>query len=112
MRRRDFIKAFASSAAVWPLAAKAQSRPPKIGVLVPANPEPFWSEFRAGLREEGYVEGQNVIFEFRSADGDPSRLRALADELVRLKVDVIVAHFTPSATAARQATTEIPIVMT
>ena len=92
-------------------AARGQPKLPKIGVLVPANPEPFWSEFRAGLHEHGYSEGQNVVFEFRSADGNPNRLRDLADELVRLKVDVIVAHFTPSATAARQATTEIPIVM-
>jgi putative tryptophan/tyrosine transport system substrate-binding protein len=98
---------------VWPLAARAQlSKPPRIGVLVPSNPEPFWTEFRAGLREHGYIEGQNITFEFRSADGKPNLLRALADELVRLKVDIIVASQTPAVTAARQATTEIPIVMT
>jgi len=112
MKRREFITLLASAASAWPMAAaRGQPKLPKIGVLVPANPEPFWSEFRAGLREHGYSEGQNVVFEFRSADGNPNRLRDLADELVRLKVDVIVAHFTPSATAARQATTEIPIVM-
>jgi putative ABC transport system substrate-binding protein len=109
MKRREFITIFAGAAA-WSFAARAQGRLPKIGVLVPANPEPFWSEFRAGLRDYGYSE-QNVVFEFRSADGNPNRLRELADELVRLKVDIIVTHFTPSATAARQATSEIPIVM-
>ena len=67
--------------------------------------------FREGLREHGYIEGQNIQFEFRSADGKPNRLRELADELVRLKVDIIVAIATPAVTAARQATTEIPIVM-
>jgi putative ABC transport system substrate-binding protein len=111
MKRREFITILGGAAA-WPMAAaRAQARLPKIGVLVPANPEPFWSEFRAGLREHGYSEGQNVVFEFRSADGNPNRLRELADELVRLKVDIIVTHFTPSAIAARQATTEISIVM-
>jgi putative ABC transport system substrate-binding protein len=111
MRRREFITILGAAAA-WPMAtARAQGRLPKIGVLVSANPEPFWSEFRAGLREYGYSEGQNIYFEFRTADGNPDRLRDLANELVRLKVDVMVAHFTPSAMAAKQATTEIPIVM-
>ena len=84
---------------------------PRIGILLTANPEPFWSEFRAGLREHGYIDGQNIAFEFRSADGELNLLRALADELVRLKVDIIVASQTPAVIAARQATTEIPIVM-
>jgi len=111
MRRREFITILGGAAA-WPMAAaRAQARLPKIGVLVSANPEPFWSEFRHGLREYGYSEGQNIYFEFRSADGNPNRLRDLANELVRLKVDIMVAHFTPSAIAAKQATTEIPIVM-
>jgi ABC-type uncharacterized transport system substrate-binding protein len=109
--RRKFL-ATLGGAAAWPLAAHAQQqKPARIGVLVPANPEPFWSEFRAGLREYGYIEGQNIAFEFRSAEGKPERLRGLADEFVRLKVDVIVAHQTPAVIAARQATTEIPIVM-
>src|SRR5215471_12792205 len=108
-RRRDFISLLGGGTA-WPFSVLAQPKLPKIGVLVPANPEPFWSEFRAGLREHGYVEGQNVQFEFRSADGKPDRLRGLADELVRLKVDIIVASLTPAITAARHATTEIPIV--
>jgi putative ABC transport system substrate-binding protein len=112
MKQREFISLLGGMAAAWPLAVRAQQQKPvRIGVLVPANPEPFWSEFRAGLREHGYIEGQNIAFEFRSAEGKPERLRGLADELVRLKVDIIVAHMTPSVTAARHATTEIPIVM-
>ena len=115
MRRREFITLFGGAAAasmLWPLPLAAQ-RPklPTIGVLLTANPEPFWSEFRAGLREHGYIEGQNIAFEFRSADGKLDLLRALADELVRLKVDIIVASQTPAVIAARQATSEIPIVM-
>jgi putative tryptophan/tyrosine transport system substrate-binding protein len=51
-------------------------------VLVPANPEPFWTEFQAGLAEHGYIEGKNIAFEFRSADGKPDRLRGLADEVI------------------------------
>ena len=85
MRRREFITPLVGAATAWPLAARAQQqKPARIGVLVPANPEPFWSEFQAGLREQGYIEGQNIAFEFRSAEGKPERLRGLADELVRL----------------------------
>ena len=69
MRRREFIAALGGAAA-WPLAVRAQRLDlPKIGVLIAVDPEPFWSEFRAGLRERGYIEGQNIIFELRSADG-------------------------------------------
>jgi ABC transporter substrate binding protein len=108
--RREFI-ALLGGGAAWPLAAGAQAKRPKIGMLVPADPEPFWTEFRAGLDQYGYAEGKNITFEFRSADSKPERLRGLADELVRLKVDIIVASLTPAVTAARQATTDIPIIM-
>jgi putative ABC transport system substrate-binding protein len=111
MSRREFITLLGGAAAVWPLAVRAQAKRPRIGVLVPANPEPFWTEFRAGLDEHGYAEGKNIAFEFRSADGKPERLHGLADELVRLKVDIIVASLTPAVTAARRATTDIPIIM-
>jgi putative ABC transport system substrate-binding protein len=115
VRRREFITLLggaAASCACWPLAARAQQqRMPTIGILVPANPEPFASEFETGLRERGYSKGQSIAFEFRSAEGKPDRLRTLADELVQRKVDVIVAQFTPAIVAARHATTEIPIVM-
>ena len=112
MRRRDFIKVIAGSPATWPLAARAQQpKLPRIGILIPANLEPFWNVFQQGLREHDYIEGQTIQVEFRSAEGKPNLLRELADELVRLKVDIIVASQTPAVTAARQATTEIPIVM-
>ena len=115
MRRREFITLFRGAAAAsmfWPLPLAAQQpKLPRIGVLLTANPEPFWSEFRKGLREHGYGEGQNIQFELRSADGKQDLLRALADELVRLKVDIIVASQTPAVIAARQATSGIPIVM-
>jgi putative tryptophan/tyrosine transport system substrate-binding protein len=101
-------------AVTWPLAARAQQpKVPTIGALVIGNisPEQFWREFRQGLRDLGYVEGQNIRFEFRSAEGHLDRLPELAAELVRLKVDIIVTWFTPTALAAKQATREIPIVM-
>ena len=114
VNRRKFIASLSGAAAAWPLAARAQQRKvPTIGALVIGNidPEQFWREFRQGLRDLGYVEGQNIRFEFRSAEGHLDRLPELAAELVRLKVDVIVTWFTPTALAAKQATHEIPIVM-
>jgi putative ABC transport system substrate-binding protein len=114
VRRREFITLVGGAAAAWPLAARGQQTAmPTIGALVIGNinPEQFWREFRQGLRDLGYVEGQNIRFEFRSAEGEISRLPELAAELVRLKVDVIVTWFTPTAVAAKQATREIPIVM-
>src|SRR5437762_561856 len=114
MRRRKFIALLGGAAAMRALAAQAQQpKMPTIGALVIGNinPEQFWREFRQGLRDLGYVEGQNIRFEFRSAEGHLERLAELANELVRLKVDIIVAWFTPTAVAAKQATHEIPIVM-
>ena len=114
MKRREFITLLSGAAAVWPFAVRAQHlKVPTIGALVIGNisPEQFWREFRQGLRDLGYVEGQNIRFEFRSAEGHLDRLPELAAELVRLKVDIIVTWFTPTALAAKQATNEIPIVM-
>jgi putative ABC transport system substrate-binding protein len=114
MKRRAFITLLGGAAAAWPLATRAQQpKVPTIGALVIGNisPEQFWREFRQGLRDLGYVEGQNIRFEFRSAEGHLDRLPELAAELVRLKVDIIVTWFTPTALAAKQATHEIPIVM-
>jgi putative ABC transport system substrate-binding protein len=111
--RREFITLL-GGAAGWPLSARAQqSKMPTIGALVIGNisPEEFWREFRQGLRDLGYIEGQNIRFEFRSAEGQIDRLGELAAQLVRLKVDVIVTWFTPTAIAAKQATRDIPIVM-
>src|SRR5262249_5221208 len=114
MRRRDFIAGIAGSATAWPPVARAQgSRVVRIGGLYIglADAESFRRELREGLREVGYVEGQNIAFEFRSAEGNLDRLPELASELVRLKVDVIVALYVPCALAAKQATREIPIVI-
>jgi putative ABC transport system substrate-binding protein len=86
---------------------------PTIGVLVVASlgSDRFWQLFPGDLRNLGYVEGENIRFEFRSDQGQSNRLPELAAELVRLKVDLIVTWFTPAALAAQQATKEIPIVM-
>jgi putative ABC transport system substrate-binding protein len=99
---------------LWPLAARGQqSKVVRIGALYIglADAESFKKELREGLRELGYVEGKNIAFEFRSAEGKLDRLPELASELVRLKVDVIVALYVPCALAAKQATREIPIVI-
>jgi ABC-type uncharacterized transport system substrate-binding protein len=114
MKRREFITLLGGAAASWPLAARAQqSKTARIGVLYigTADAESFKEELRQGLRELGYVEGQNIAFEFRSAEGKLDRLPELAAELVRLNVDVIVALYVPPSMAAKQATGEIPIVV-
>jgi putative tryptophan/tyrosine transport system substrate-binding protein len=114
MRRRDFMRIVAGSAIAWPPGARAQqSRFTRIGALYigTADAESFTKELREGLRELGYVEGQHIAFEFRSAEGKLDRLPGLAAELVRLKVDVIVALYVPCALAAKQATPDIPIII-
>jgi putative tryptophan/tyrosine transport system substrate-binding protein len=114
MRRREFV-GLVGGAAAWPLAAGAQqARIPVIGFLQGVTPVPeriaaFWR----GLREIGFVEGQNVTVEYRAAEGQYDRLPALAADLVRRQVDVIVATGpTVSAQAAKAATSTIPIVFT
>ena len=113
MRRREFITLLGGAAA-WPIAAKGQQldRMRLVGVLLLGNADAefFLTELREGLRKSGYVEGRNVLFEVRSADGKLDSLPRLAAELVALQVDVIVAHFTLCALAAKQTTREIPIV--
>src|SRR5437762_3469253 len=114
MRRRKFLGVLTAAVASWPLATRAQSPQMKrIGALVIGNADvpSFRKELREGLRELGRVEGQHYVIELRSAEGQLSRLPELAAELVRLKVDVIVALFTPCALAAKQATRDIPIVI-
>ncbi|MCX7315054.1 MAG: ABC transporter substrate-binding protein [Alphaproteobacteria bacterium] len=112
MRRREFAALF-GAAVVWPSAAMAQSGLPRVAVLALGNPDPqtFMKEFREGLRELGYVEGQNIQVELRSAGGDAKKLPPLAAELVTTKTDIIVGLQTPAATAAKQATRDIPIVL-
>jgi putative ABC transport system substrate-binding protein len=114
MRRRDLLALLGGTAGIWPFAGAAQqTKVPTIGVLVVGSPgsERFWRLFRESMRELGYIEGQSVRYEFRSDEGQLSRLSELAVKLVRLKVDIIVTWFTPAARAAKQATSEIPIVM-
>ena len=114
VRRRKLVKLFGSVAATWPLAAWAQrSKVAQIGALYlgVADGESFTKELREGMSQLGYVEGQNLAFAFRSAQGRPERLPELAAELVGLKVDVIVALYVPCALAAKQATRDIPIVI-
>lgn len=113
MKRRQFVR-LGGAAALWPLAAFSQAgKVPFIGVLLTGNPDPkiFMTGFRQALAEAGYVEGQNVRLEVRSAEGKTELLADRAAELVRLKVDVIVTLLTPTTLAAKQATSDIPIVM-
>jgi putative ABC transport system substrate-binding protein len=113
MQRREALAILAGATVGWPLAAPAQQKAmPVIGVLSARSSDqtPPPSPFSQGLRETGYVEGQNVAFERRYAEGHYDRLPALAADLVRRKVNVIVTDAFPSTRAAKNATTTIPIV--
>src|SRR5215471_14125962 len=110
IQRREFITLL-SGAAAWPLAARGQQRPmPGVGLLQIGSSWDF-TGFRQGLKETGYVEGQNLVIEYRWANDDPNRLPELADDLVRRPVRVIVAFASRAAVqAAKAATNTIPIV--
>src|SRR5690349_21384008 len=114
VRRRDFIKAAFVPVAAWPVSGWAQkTRKPVIGLLGSTSAEAYASRIasvRKGLNEAGFVEGQNVTIESRWADGHYERLPALATDLIRSKVDVILAITTPAAVAAKAATTTLPVV--
>ena len=114
MRRRDFITLLGGMSATWPLAARAQqAKAATIGLLgtgSAAAQSQWTAAFVHRIRDLGWVEGRNLTIEYRWAEGHTERLRDLADELVRLKVDVIVSHNTPGPLAAMQATSTIPIV--
>jgi len=113
MKRREFITLIGGTAAAWPLAARAQSAY-RIGVLETTSAALNAANFdalRQGLRQHGYIEGQNLVIEYRSADGRAERFPDLAAELVRLNVDLIVTRGTPAIFAAKNATKTIPVVM-
>src|SRR4029450_7932074 len=114
--RREFLATLGGAAAAWPLAARAQQpgRGWRIGVLettsIALNAANF-EAFRQSLRDLGYIEEQNLIIEYRSAEGRGERFTDLAADLLRLNIDVIVTRGTPAVLAAKKATTTTPIVM-
>jgi ABC-type uncharacterized transport system substrate-binding protein len=115
VKRREVITLIGGAAVAWPLAARAQ-KPTNIrligflGTDTETNSVPWVDGLRAGLREFGYFEGKEILFEFRYADGKYERLAQLAAELVERKIDILVTHGTPGGRAAKEATTTIPIV--
>jgi len=114
MRRREFISLVGCSVVAWPRAVMAQASPRRalVAVLstISSTTAEHWSGFSQGLLELGYVEGQNIDIVYRYAEGDQERLPVLADELVRLKPDVIVTGSPDAVLAVKQATVTIPIV--
>lgn len=119
--RRQLVLVFAAEALAAPMLSVAQqpaAKVPRIGYLsarsrsTPSNPDVFYDEFVKAMRELGYVDRQNILIEYRSAEGKYERLPELATDLVRANVDVFVTHGTPGALAAKQATATIPIVIT
>jgi hypothetical protein len=113
--RRQLIVTLGGGAVAWPLAARAQQakKIPRIGVLLFGTPDtdPNLGAFLRGLRDLGYIEAQNIVFEYRYAEGKPERLRGLAGELVATKPDLIFALGGDVAPSARVATNTIPIVV-
>jgi ABC-type uncharacterized transport system substrate-binding protein len=115
LKRREFITLLGGAAAAWPLAARAQRAGTiaRLGYLSTANPRsaPFFRAFEQRLRDLGYIEGENIIIEYRNVEGDVDKLPELAADLVRLDMNVIVTATAPPTRAAMRATTTIPILM-
>jgi putative tryptophan/tyrosine transport system substrate-binding protein len=115
MRRREFLTLIGGAAAAWPLAARAQQSSPALIGFLNAGAATILKEeidaFREGLRSLGHIEGRNVRFEYRFADGYLDRLPALAAELIRLNPNVVVSSPVPANLAIAKATNTIPIVM-
>ncbi len=116
MRRREFITLIGGAAAAWPLAARAQqpAKVPRIGLLSPFTPSdtaPWHQAFLRGLSDLGWVDGKNIVIEYRYSDGKNERLPGLIADLVRLKVDLIVTAVTNDTLVAKNAAGGIPIVM-
>ena len=115
MIRREFLRLLSGAAAVWPLAGRAQTSR-RLGILTLAGAQSarargLFDVFSQALKEHGWIEGQNVSFEYRFGEGKVDALAKLAEELVELRVDVILADSTPATNAARNATQTVPIVM-
>src|SRR5258708_1816804 len=113
MKRREFILLLGGAAAAWPPAARPPPNPKRIGFLGTSSlslERPLVDAFVESLRELGHVDGENIVIEYRWAEGQDNRLPNLAAELVRLGPDVIVTTGTPSTIAAKQVTSTIPIV--
>ena len=115
LKRRDFITLLGGAAVAWPLAAQAQQsgKTPRVGYIRAGTPnnDPFREEFVRGMRDLGYVEGRNIVYEFRHYGDDVESIPSLINHLLRAKVDIIVAGGTVAVRAAQTATQSIPIVI-
>jgi ABC-type uncharacterized transport system substrate-binding protein len=113
--RRRFLATLGGAAAAWPLAARAQQpgKTPRVGYIRAgtANNDPYRELFVRGMRDLGYVEGRNIVLEFRHYGDDVGSIGSLISDLLRAKVDIIVAGGTPAVRAAQAVTQKIPIVM-